>query len=178
MAGAGGAAGIRSVGTTGGLIRFTFQLDTDRIDVVLERFGNRVQDFTTFWTDYLAPKFYADVQSNFEREGGAVGGWPALSARYAAWKASHYPGKKILQRQGKLLASLSGIRKPFGIFVPGKQTLLIGTRRTPWHQTGGSHLPKRRFLFLPYNASQTYGRLLHQFAVRTAKASGLPTTAG
>lgn len=62
----------------------------------------------------LAP-FFADVTRDFldmERrqfasEGGLTGGWPALSPRYAAWKAIHYPGKGILRRTDRLYDSLT-----------------------------------------------------------------------
>ncbi len=53
--------------------------------------------------------FYALEREQFRTEGGRGGAaWPALSDDYARWKAIHYPGKPILQREGDLLDSLTG----------------------------------------------------------------------
>src|SRR5262245_61857503 len=77
-------------------------------------FGNLVKDLRPFWTDVFAPAYFARVQDIFNLEGQtrtptgrfAGGRWAALSPKYKAWKERHYPGRKILSREGPLQASL------------------------------------------------------------------------
>jgi len=49
-------------------------------------------------------------EKRFDREGAHDGStaWKPLSAAYADWKATHYPGTKILVRTGKLRDALTG----------------------------------------------------------------------
>ncbi|NUP99211.1 MAG: phage virion morphogenesis protein [Armatimonadetes bacterium] len=60
----------------------------------------------------MAADWSTTMQRKFESEGAHEAGtdeagtpnppWEPLSARYAAWKARHYPGMPILQRTGAL----------------------------------------------------------------------------
>ena len=52
--------------------------------------------------------FKTFIKAHFSSEGGYSGEqWAPLSPTYAAWKAKHYPGRGILQREGRLYNSLS-----------------------------------------------------------------------
>lgn len=127
-----------------------------------------LSDFTPFWRDYAAPKFFDDVQRNFETEGSYVGGWKPLNPAYARWKATHYPGKPILQRSERLRRSLEwsgGQVGPGGVARFSERSAEFGTsvphgRR---HQDGAGRLPQRRIIFLPQSAGESYARLLQRY---------------
>lgn len=164
--------------------RFQMSIDGDVADVALVRFRASLADLTDFWRRYAAPKLYRDILDNFESAGQGVGGWPPLSKDYAAWKETHFPGRPLLVRTGKLKASLlfeDGKPGPEGIFEAGPRALVIGTRvpYAKYHQrpTTSGRPPQRRFLFLLRNASETLGRLLHAYSVDEAKKAGLRTRA-
>jgi hypothetical protein len=71
---------------------------------------NTLQNWSTFWKTYFIPQYMERIQQNFETEGelsGYMSGWPDLEPRYAAWKARHFPGRKILERTRRLRNSLA-----------------------------------------------------------------------
>lgn len=163
-------------------VRLQFSIDgEDIVNVALPRFRTQLGDLREFWIRYAAPKLYRDIQDNFESEGGSVGGWPPLSPAYAKWKAKHYPGRPMLVRKGPLKKSLTfdGTKPgPEGLFEASRNALIFGTRiaYAQHHQRPtGKRPPRRRILFLRPGASETFGRLLHAFAVDQAKAAGLRT---
>lgn len=114
----------------------------EEIDVGLSRFGIEIQDFRPFWNTTLAPRFFDDVQTNFDREGKLVGGWAPLSPAYRAWKRQHYPGRKILERTLRLRRSLMWHG---GRFSPGGGRGNLGPggiyRPTPFDVTLGTSVP-------------------------------------
>jgi phage gpG-like protein len=155
-------------------MRLTIEiLGGEKVDVALSRFGDYARDLRPFWLDAFAPSFYADQQKNFEGRGSYVGGWAPLSPRYAAYKSKVRPGRPLMEFNGTLRASLKGKDEPFAVFRPAQQSLQIGTS-VPYaarHQTGGGRLPQRRVIWLA--SSQTYGRVMHTWAIKQAKKAGL-----
>jgi len=113
-----------------------------------------VTDFTPVW-NHIADDYDDMMQTAFDHQGAYEGNpaWAPLSPKYAAWKARHYPGAKILFRTGALLHALTGgaghIRsiKPLELRIGG--ALHVGR----WdlgglHQTGTRHMPARKPLLL------------------------------
>lgn len=70
---------------------------------------HRIKDWRGFWVSYFLPRYIERIQQNFETEGelSSRAGWPELNPTYAAWKARHFPGTKILERTRRLRNSLS-----------------------------------------------------------------------
>ncbi len=68
----------------------------------------------------------------FSTEGASGGGeWPALSPNYAAAKARTHPGRKIMQRTGRLRRSLTQRRNPQHVAqsaLKPRATITVGTR--------------------------------------------------
>ncbi len=133
---------------------------------------------------WLLPKLWRDVERNFEEEGKGAGGWAPLSTAYAKWKTRRYPGKPILQREGRLLNSLrpSNDGRSIGrdgILEISRTGMAYGTAVLygKFHQDGGKkgRPPQRRFLFLFAGSSETLGRMLHAYGVSMAKRAGLRT---
>lgn len=147
-------------------LRFTFTIEGEtQIDRTLARFADNVGDARTLW-DKLATRFASVERRQFASEGGyGSGGWPALSPKYAAWKARHYPGKPILEREGNLRASLT--ERPFGVEVieAGFMVLGSGIDYGRYHQAGGGRLPQRRPVELPESERRTWIRLIQRYVV-------------
>lgn len=145
-------------------VRFTFSVEGEtQIDRTLARYADNVSDATALW-DKLADRFASIERRQFDSEGAyGSGGWPSLSPIYAAWKARHYPGKPILEREGDLRDSLT--RRPFGVEViePGSMTVGSGIPYGAFHQAGSGRLPQRRPVELPESERRTWVRLIQRF---------------
>lgn len=163
-----GAAGI-VVGD--GLVRLTFEIEGyERANLDLTGAATKARDFRPFWRTMVAPWFFGLMQEQFATEGAGVGGWVPLSPRYAAWKAKRFPGKTILRRTDRLMKSLTwtgaSLATPEGIAVMTPTAAVFGTS-VPYgrfHQRGTKKMRQRRILYLPTNASDTLGRMLHRWA--------------
>ena len=92
----------------------------------------------------LIPVIQAGVEGQFASEGG--GQWPALSLPYAAWKASRYPGKGILQREGVYLRAATTRGAPYNFVEIGDDSIRWGVEGLDYaafHETGAGNLPQR-----------------------------------
>lgn len=151
-------------------VRITLEFYGDvQLDRTLARF-EAVEDARPAW-EVLAERFARLERRQFATEGRAAsGGWPALSPDYAAWKARHYPGKPILEREGDLKASLTS--RPFGVEVLEPAFMVVGSdvEYGRYHQHGGGNLPQRRPVELPESERRTWARILQRFIV-----TGSPT---
>jgi phage gpG-like protein len=153
-------------------MKLTVTIDDEKLSLSLSRFGQSLTDFRRFWTDFFAPQFFADIQTNFATQGGYVGGWRALSPEYAAWKLSHYGSKPILQRRGDLINSLR-IGAGKNIMKVTKAQALFGSKvpYLAYHQFGTDRMPRRIVLF--FRSMPLYARLLSQFLREEMKRAGL-----
>lgn len=166
-------------------IKFTFSIDGEQtFSVGFPRFQAQLTDLREFWIRYASPKLYRDIEGNFDNEGKDAGGWEPLSKPYAAWKAKHYPGRKMLVRTGAMKQSLTfdGEKPgPEGLFEASRNALVFGTRikYAQYHQRGEGKRHRRILFFLggESKARETFGRLLHLYAADMAKRSGLRTRA-
>lgn len=124
-------------------LSFTFYGDR-QLDRSLARFSEFAADMRPAW-EAIADDFAKVERRQFATEGAAYsGGWPALSPKYGAWKARHYPGRRILARDGDLEASLT--QRPFGIEAIFRHLMVIGSDvfYGAFHQHGTGRMPQRR----------------------------------
>lgn len=96
----------------------------------------------------------------FETRGMAFGeSWPALSPRYAAWKAVHFPNKGILERTGRMRRSFE--------YESGNDHVRV-YNLTPYfkyHQSRmarTSNLPRRVMMKLDERRKQTIVKIFHE----------------
>lgn len=144
-------------------MRFTFYGDV-QLDRTLARF-EAVEDARPAW-EVLAQRFGALERRQFATEGAyASGGWPALSPTYGAWKAKHYPGAKILHREGDLEASLT--ERPFGVEViePGFMVVGSDVAHGAYHQQGDG-VPRRRPVEFPEAERREWVKVLQELIVK------------
>lgn len=90
----------------------------------------RLKDWRSFWTERYIPWYQGEIQQNFETEGELTrNGWPDLTPAYAAWKARHFPGTKIMERTRRLRDSMSvGAVGPDTVLQVRPLEAVIGTR--------------------------------------------------
>lgn len=155
----------------------TIQSDISAALAKLKQFTGITADLTSFWTDVFAPRFLADIQENFDTQGGLVGGWAPLSPGYAAWKAQRYGAHLgILELSLRLRGSLQWLGSdigPEGIFRATPTSLEIGTS-VPYgtfHQEGEG-VPQREFLFLRDDPDY-YGDMWQEWFTERRREAGL-----
>lgn len=141
-------------------VRFSF-LGEEQINRTMEAFGNRAKDMRPAW-DMLRARFISYEEAWFGSEG--EGEWPSLSHDYATWKARHFPGKPILQREGDLLKSVT---KP-DIDVREASYAIFGTGDpvAGYHQRGEGNLPIRRVIDLDDAERVEWVRTVQDYLVK------------
>ena len=118
----------------------------DQVLRTFSRWTDALSDFSPA-LEKIADDFLELEASQFSSEGKTgSGGWKALSPDYAAWKAVHYPGAKILERDGWLRDSLTVKDAPFGVreITPTQAVLGSSLPYAMYHQTGTGSLPGRQ----------------------------------
>lgn len=123
-------------------LKFSF-FGEAQVDRTLLAYAERAADMRPAW-DLLEDRFRAYEQAWFDSEGD--GRWPQLSRSYGAWKAKHYPGRKILVREGDLRASV--LKPDISVKEPGYAIFGTGDPVASYHQRGDGHLPVRKVIDL------------------------------
>lgn len=144
------------------------------MDRGLARFTDGIADWRPIWPVF-GDNFYAHLKSVFSTEGEAgAGKWAPLSEKYAAWKARRYPGRPILQRTGRLEASLTDRHAEGARYEATPKSLTIGStvKYGIFHQTGGDHLPQRKEIALPEPVKRELMRIAQMYLVQIASSAG------
>jgi hypothetical protein len=148
----------------------------------LARLEAMVRDLRWLWPR-VSQLTISMISRQFDQEGAFFGSrWQALSPDYAAWKEIHFPGKKILSREGFLRrAATSPERQQTAMSL----TLTIApyegsggrTISPDWFQEGTSRMPARPILFEhpPEVVLAEYEQLLNREAETMLKRLGLLT---
>lgn len=109
-----------------------------------------VNDLRPAW-EQISKDFWEEQKGIFDAEGAFAGRnkWTELSEKYRQWKEIKYPGKPILQRTGKLYASLTG-KNEGSIFNMEPLEMSIGSNVAYgiYHQSRKPRkkIPRRPFL--------------------------------
>lgn len=138
----------------------------ERIAVAFERAGNELADFSKNIFPKLTPVFEAEMERQFDAEGGGPSGaWDPLSSAYAKWKDEHYPGKTILRRTDAMFEGLTQSSSPFAARVFGGEEFNFGTQGVPYasfHQVGAYARP-------PFDFSEDFESDLAREALEAAR---------
>jgi len=163
------------------MFRFRFEVAGEvAMDRGIARFADGIADYRPIWS-VIEADFYAQMLRQFQTEGMAGGDkWVPLSAEYAGWKETHYPGKPILQRTGDLIDSLTNPNSPNGVRIEERKTLTLGSTLpyALYHQTGskdGGHPPKRPEVQLTEAFKRTTMAHVQGYLVQIATQSGFRT---
>lgn len=112
------------------MLRFRLQLgDFEKIPRALEDFHSDLEDFSPFLKKRFVPAYLEDVNTNFDTEGGLVGGWDELSSDYERWKRKHHGDKLINVLSRKIRLSMSPKGRSQNIVLEyHKKSVVIGSK--------------------------------------------------
>lgn len=125
------------------MLSFHAEIDADRAIATLGELVRAIRDLRPLYEEALEPDFYRLQTERFDTEGGARK-WEPLSPVYAAKKAEHFPGRRILELTGTLRESLtkrgaaeqvrriSATTMELGTAVPYAGTHHLGSSKRMW----------------------------------------------
>lgn len=134
----------------------------EQVSRTLERWSDNAEDLTPAW-DELRDRFVRLEERQFSSQGRyGSGGWSPLSPGYASWKARHYPGRPILEREGDLRRSLT---EP-AVYLATPRSMVVGSdvEHGLYHQRGDG-VPRRRPVELPESERREWVQVLQRFIV-------------
>lgn len=119
-----------------------------RMSVAFERAGEGFENFGRKFFPRLSGLLEEEVRGQFDAEGKGPnrGHWKPLSEKYAAWKATAYPGQPLLVATGTMRAALTSENSPHALRVDNGPRFNFGTSGVPYasfHQTGTGRMPDR-----------------------------------
>lgn len=131
------------------MIAFRVEADVERALAQLGKVRSAMGDQRPIFAEVVEPEFYRMQADRFDTEGGGDH-WQRLSVTYAAWKARHFPGRRVLEREGLLKESLTRRGGRFQVRRLSGRELVIGTRHPAalFHQQGARRMPKRQIINL------------------------------
>lgn len=141
-----------------------------------QKLGAGLKDFRFLWPSF-AQKFYEIEQEQFGSE-GRKNKWAALSPAYAKWKAAHFPGKSILQRQGPLVTSLTRKGAAGSVYEEKPLSLTLGSSigYAGAHQKGRGRMPARPPIDITPNDVKAFGKIAQQGLEQIASKAGFRST--
>jgi len=150
-----------------GLVKIRFEVANEvqlsrAFETGIESFLDLSQPFNT-----MADEFFQSMAGVFSAEGAFEDRprWQDLSPAYAIWKARHYPGRKILERTGRLRSSLVNKGGIDNVFEVTPDSLTVGTTvpYAMYHQTGTLRMPRRKIIELTDAQKLRWVHLMHQY---------------
>ena len=103
-----------------------------------------MRDHTRFWTDYVAPFTYAEIDDIFDT--GGRGLWADLDPIYAARKSQAFPGKDILRRDDTYFKAATTPSHPNSFLEVSPTELVLGVSGLGYpafHEEGAENLSAR-----------------------------------
>lgn len=138
------------------------KLAVTRVSGASEDMSAKVGSNPSLWDRWHKAFFAAEIDL-FASHGasGKSGAWPALSPKYAAWKARVFPGRPIMRATGAMMQSLVKTG-PGHVFKPTSTSLEIGTNeKAGWHWEAVGNRPARKAIDIGPKAEREYfGRAL------------------
>ena len=110
-----------------------------RTEIFIGNIDARLQDHTRFWTDFVAPFTYGEIDDIFDSEGR--GQWADLDPLYAARKAITHPGQGILRRDGTYFKAATRPNHPGSIAEFGPTEMVLGVSGDYFESTFGANYP-------------------------------------
>lgn len=95
-----------------------------RTKVFISGISSVLGDFRRFFTDYLAPFTYSEIDDIFDT--GGRGLWADLDPLYAARKSVTHPGKGILRREDAYFDAATGPNRSGSLYEVSFFSLVVG----------------------------------------------------
>ena len=115
-----------------------------RAEAFIEKIGARLQDHRRFWTDFVSPFTYAEIDDIFDS--GGRGAWSELDPIYAARKSQAFPGKGLLRRSDDYFKAATTPRHAHSHVEVGPTELVLGVsglNYPAFHEEGTDDLSAR-----------------------------------
>ena len=125
------------------MVDITFD-DLLKTEVFINNLDARLRDHRRFWTDFVAPFTYAEIDDVFDT--GGRGLWADLDPLYAARKAVSYPGKGILRREDTYFKAATTGNHPNSFLEVSPTELVLGVQGLGYpgiHEEGAENLSAR-----------------------------------
>jgi len=158
----------------------------DDAELRLRKLAALLLDLRPFWPK-VVPLWIQWMGEQFDTQGsfGLGSQWAALSPKYAAWKAIHYPGKPILSADGDLRRAATTPRRKVAplslelsiepyVHGPGRMNRKPRTIFPTWFQEGTERMPARPLVFdLPANLDAELDRVADEYVDEMLRVVGL-----
>lgn len=157
------------------LVKFRFEVAGEvQFSRALETIGTAPKDLSEPF-EFMANEFYDTMSSVFAAEGAFEERtrWQDLSPAYGKWKTRYFPGRKILERSGRMRRSLTVRGDSDSILNIGREELQIGTK-VPYamkHQTGTRWLPMRKIVELTQAQKLRWVHILHSWLYKQCQTA-------
>ena len=115
-----------------------------RTEVFIRGLDQRLQDHRRFWTDFVSPFTYAEIDDIFDT--GGRGLWADLDPIYAARKSQAFPGKDILRRDDTYFKAATTPSHPNSFLEVSPTELVLGVSGLGYpafHEEGAENLSAR-----------------------------------
>lgn len=144
----------------------------DKAAAELTALSGKMQNLRGLFEQVLEPDIYEWQTERFDAEGKPER-WARLSARYAAWKARRYPGRRILEREGLLREGLTRRGGRFQVRRVTDASLELGTSApyAQFHQFGTRRMPRREIVTITGDDERRWARLAEDYFARVANGS-------
>jgi len=157
------------------LVKIRFVVDNE---VQLSRaFETGIAQFLNLEVPFnkMADDFYQTMAGVFSAEGAFEERtkWQDLSPTYAIWKSRNFPGRKILERTGRLKTSLTTRGGSDSVLEVTPNSLSVGTM-VPYalrHQRGNpsTNLPMRKIIELTDAQKKRWVHIMHRYMYEVAQ---------
>jgi phage gpG-like protein len=150
-----------------GLVKIRFEVANEvqlsrAFETGIYKFNNLEKPF-----GIMADDFFRTMAAVFVSEGAYEGGnrWKALSPAYARWKARYFPGRKILELNGRMKDSLTIKGNSDNVLEINPDSLVVGTRvpYAIYHQTGTPKMPMRKIIELTNEQKLRWVHIMHAY---------------
>ena len=115
-----------------------------RTQTFINNLDTRLQNHRRFWTDFVTPFTYAEIDDIFDT--GGRGLWADLDPIYAAQKSLAFPGKGILRRDDTYFKAATTPSHPNSFFEASPTELVLGVSGLGYpaiHEEGTENLSAR-----------------------------------
>ena len=110
-----------------------------RTEVFISGISSTLSDFRRFFTDFVMPFTYGEIDDIFETEG--YGQWSGLDPLYAARKAVTHPSQGILRRDDTYFEAATDPNHPGSIAEFGPTEMVLGVSGGYFESTEGENYP-------------------------------------
>ena len=115
-----------------------------RTEVLISGFSSTLSDFRRFFTDFVMPFTYGEIDDIFDT--GGRGLWADLDPIYAARKSQAFPGKDILRRDDTYFKAATTPSHPNSFLEVSPTELVLGVSGLGYpafHEEGAENLSAR-----------------------------------